>query len=475
MSRFDLTVASVAALASVAAAMMLSQDSSGLEQPVAESESVPVAAQTLACPESPAGPRQSGTVLAAAPREQGGGGGAVRLTEVENGARDLASSDRPGVPAQVKRDTALPAIAVEARGSFAPGVGAVTYIESVAAERSGLEGLRCEPAQDEWWFPGIDTTAEARSELVLVNPTPAVAVVTLHFHGPDGAVRGSGAQGIPVGAHTSQVIDLAGYAPGLESAAVRVEVTRGRVTPAVHVQHFSVAGSLGADWIPSATQPATELVVDPTPTGTGERSLVITNPGSGEALVQGRVLDEDGSFDPQQLQDIRVAPGSSVEIDLTRLLTKKESAAGVRMTSNVPVLAGVQTRTTGGGQSDIAFSSASSGLVDPVAVPTPRSADVTLVLASVREAGAPVEVAWFDDAGAELGSQTVRVAGSRVSVWQPPQRSGRPAYVVVTPPGGREPGLHGVLEVQTDAGVTTLPLSEERVTLTRPALQPAEP
>jgi hypothetical protein len=47
--------------------------------------------------------------------------------------------------------------------------------------------------------------------------------------------------------------------------------------------------------------------------------------------------------------------------------------------------------------------------------------------------------------------------------------------VVVTPPGGREPGLHGVLEVQTDAGVTTLPLSEERVTLTRPALLPAEP
>jgi hypothetical protein len=397
------------------------------------------------------------------------------LTEVEDDARDLASSDQLGVPARVNRDNALPAIAVEARGSFAPGVGAVTYIESAAPERSGLEGLRCEPARDDWWFPGIDTTAEARSELVLVNPTPAVAVVSLHFHGPDGPVRGSGAQGIPVGPHTSQVIDLAGYAPGLESAAVRVEVTRGLVTPAVHVDRFSVSGSLGSDWIPSATQPATEVVVDPTPTGSAERSLVITNPGSGEALVQGRVLDEDGSFDPQPLQDIRVAPGSSVEIDLTRVLTKARSAAGVRMTSNVPVVAGLQTQTSGGGQSDIAFSSTSPGLIDGVAVPTPRSADLTLVLASVREGGTRVEVGWYDDTGGELGSQTIRVAGSRITAWEPPPRTGRAAYVVVTPPGGRESGLHGVLEVQTDAGVTTLPLSEERVTITRPALLPAEP
>ena len=475
MSRLDLTVAGVAVIASVGASLALGQDSADLARPTGKSESVEQTAQTLGCPESPAGPRQSGSVVAVAPATQGPGEGSLLLTEVEDDTgRELASSDKPGVTARVRVDQALRAVMVDARGSLAPDVSAAAYVETSTAQRSGLEGVRCEPARDSWWFPGVDTTAEARSELVLVNPTAAVAVVSLDFHGPDGEVTASGASGIPVGPRTSQVIDLAGYAPGLESATVRVDVTRGLVTPAVHVQRFSATASAGTDWIPSAAEPATETVVGPTAPGPAERSLVITNPGAGEALVQGKVLDEDGAFDPQQLKDVRVPPGATVEIDLTRVV--EDSAATVRLSANVPVVAGLRTQSAGRGSTDLAYSSTSAGLVGPAAVPVQGADDVTVVLASLRSAGSRVEVGWFDGSGAELGTEAVRVQGSQVTTWEPPRGAGRTAYVVVTPLGQSKGGeLHGVIEVRSDAGFTTLPFATEPATLIRPALLPAEP
>lgn len=475
MSRLDLTVAGVAVLVSVGATLAVSQDSSDLARPTAKSESVELTAQTLGCPESPAGPRQSGTVVAVAPAGQGpDDDGSLRLTEVEDdAARELASSNQPGRTARAHVEGALRALMVDARGSLAPGVSAAAYIEASTAQRSGLEGVRCEPARDSSWFPGIDTTAEARSELVLVNPTPAVAVVSLRFHGPDGEVTAPGATGIPVGAGTSQVIDLAGFAPGLESAAVHVQVTRGLVTPSLHVQRFSATASSGTDWIPAAAEPATEMVVGPTASGPAGRSLVIANPGAGEALVQGRVLDEDGAFDPKQLKDVRVPPGATVEVDLTQVV--ESSPATVRLTANVPVSAGLVTQSTGRAPTDLAYSSTSDGLVGPATVPVQGADDLTVVLASLRSSGSRVQVGWFDASGTELGKDAVRVAGSQVTTWELPRSAGQTAYVVVTPLGQTNGGLHGVVEVRNGAGFTTLPLAAQPGTLTRPALLPAEP
>jgi hypothetical protein len=477
VSRADLVVAGIAVLVAGSAAFVTGQSTPDPTQPQPRADVVRLDAQTLGCPESPAGPRQSASVLAVTPAGRAAGGsGVLQLVEVEDDAeRPLASVDVLGEVAELEAERRLPAVGVSARGALAPGVSGAAYVEADTAERSGLEGVRCETPGDDWWFVGIDTSPAATSRLSLVNPTPAVAVVSLHFYGPRGLVPTPGSQGIPVGAGTSQVIDLAGSAPGLEWATLHVEVTRGQIAPAVHVQRFTATSALGSDWIPPAREPAREVTVSPTAPGGGSRTLLITNPRTREALVQGRLVDEDGAFVPESLTDLRVAPGQTLEVDLDEL--SEGSAVAVRLAANLPLVAGTVTRTAapGGGRADLAFSASADPVgIGGAALPVPAGMDASVQLVSLRPGGGRVAVAAYTRSGDPLGDEVLSLPGAAVGDWSPPARdSDRMAYVVVTP--RRATTVEAVLTVSDRAGFTTLPFVAGQRTLTVPAVQPAGP
>jgi hypothetical protein len=467
-----LMVAGVAVAATVGAGLSIDQEFADLARPAGQAERVPVKAQTLGCPESPPDRRQRGEIAGVLPAEPGGAGsGSVVIRPVDaESSRPLVVEQRRGVVARHTSASAPPAAVVTARGAGAAAASGVLYVEADGRQRAGLEAVRCAVPGDRWWFAGVDTTAAARSRLVLVNPTPAVAVVSLRLHGPQGAVETPDAQGIPVAPGTSQVVDLAGYAPGLEAATLQVGVTRGQVVSAVHVQRFSATDPAGSDWLPAALPPSRRPLVQPSPPGRADRLLVVTNAGAGEALVQGRVLDEDGAFTPPALTDLRVDPGATVTVDLGEISPR--SATAVQLQSNHPVVAGLATTTPGSG--DVAFTATGPTLSAPVALPVARDTEASVLLATMRPGGTRVQVTWHDERGRQLGRETVAVTGTAVTAFTPPPgQTRRAAYLRVSPIG---PGdVHAVIGLSGRGGTTTVPLRAEAASLIRPALLPADP
>ncbi len=468
-------VAAVAVLVAVGASALTEQDPDSLAPTQEPPTTMPIRAQTLACPESPTTGRQVGTVYAVTPRLESTGPEEQRLAlspleDDEGGELDL--TDRIGTVVADTESGPRTSTAVTSQGASAAAVAAVQYVESQGDQRTGLESVRCSAASNQWWFSGIDTSPRATTELVLVNPTPAVSVVSVRFFGPRGEVAAPAARGIPVGPRTSQFLDLAGFAPGIEAGTVLVEATRGQIAPAVHSRRFAATTPLGSDWLPASVAPSRDLLVDPTVPGRGGRTLVVTNPGSGAALVQGRVLDDEGAFNPPELADLAVPPGGTVEVELDDVV--ESSSAAVRLTGNVPIVAGVITQTAAAGRGDLAYSRAGTAFEGPAALPVPAGTDVSLELTTLRAGGGRAEVRWFDRSGAELGRESLRVVGSATTSWQPSaRRSDEIAYVVVTPDRASE--LQGVLVVSGDAGVTSLPLTTETLTASQPAVEPAGP
>jgi hypothetical protein len=268
------------------------------------------------------------------------------------------------------------------------------------------------------------------------------------------------------------VIDLAGYVPGLDVASLQVEATRGLIVAAVQVQHFTATSAVGSDWIPPAHDAARSVMVEPTASGAATRTLIVTNPGGREALVQGRVLDEDGAFNPEELADLRIEPGATVSVPISEIAQR--SAVAVRLTSNVPLVAGGLIETGERARPDVAFSAASSPLTGGAAMAVPAGADVSVLLATPRAGGGRVRVTWHSRAGDELGQEVVSLARAGVAVWKLHSRQvGRTAYVVVRERG--DSSVHAVLAASSEAGLTTLPLRAGPRTMTRPALSPAEP
>ena len=262
-------------------------------------ESVQVGRATLGCPQSPGSGSLRRSVLAVSPQQDQDPTADDRLvlTELAAGRPRLSGTDTVGAVVQ-QTDGADNAVLVSATGALAVGTSAAQFVAADTSQRNSLEALSCPEARGQWWFAGVDTGPDATSRLVLANPTPAAAVVTVRFFGTRGELDVAAAQGIPVGGGTSRVIDLAGLAPELDVATVHVQATRGRIAAALHVERRAGLDAAGAEWLSPAAGPSVAPVVVPLPGVVGQRRLIVTNPSPGEALVSARVIDEEGAFVP---------------------------------------------------------------------------------------------------------------------------------------------------------------------------------
>jgi hypothetical protein len=297
--------------------------------------------------------------------------------------------------------------------------GATTVLSAAAGPARGLAAASCLSPQAESWFTGVDVSASAQTDLVLVNLDSTEAVVDLTAYGADG--RLAAPRGLSVDGSSSSTVSLGVIADQDAPITVKVSTSQGRVAAFVRQLTWNQRNPISADWVPASTGADTDLVLPGVPAGKGKRTLVVTNPGERTAGVDISVLTSTGTSMLSGAQRIEVPPGMTRTIDLAAGLAG--AAAGVRLLSNQPVTAGLLIDDGLGSTTvDAAVAGAAPAVpsdgIWPLALGKTTSAVLQLVNPSDQEAAVTV-ITTADGAKAPKTSQVKIPAGASTQVTLP--------------------------------------------------------
>lgn len=217
-----------------------------------------------------------------------------------------------------------------------PFGGSTSVAAEVGPDR-GLSAATCASPSTDHWFAGADIRDTAQSEVVVANLDETSASVDLTVYGEGGRITAP--RGIEVEGNSVQTISLGALDRSAGAVTVEVSSGDGRVAAFLRQRTWAIDVPLGADWLPEATAPATELVVPGLPSGGGERKLVVTNPGDKTATVKIGSLTTSGRGQLAGAGQLEVPPESTRSIDLTLGLDGQPGA--ITLDSTQPVTAGV--------------------------------------------------------------------------------------------------------------------------------------
>ena len=194
--------------------------------------------------------------------------------------------------------------------------------------------------------------------------------------------------------------------------------------------------------------PATTNLMLGLVSGSGQRNLVLTNPGTDETRAVVQVVTRDSTFSPKGVKDVVVAPEAVTRVSLKKLLPKDalSDAIGLVVTSPAPLTATVRSFVDG----DLSHSVpgvpvSSSALVTPIG-------NKEIVLSGATTAGT-VTIVATDKSGHRVAKRRVDVVADRGFTVPLPDQA---TLVEVTSSGT---SVIGVVVVSGD-GAAVLPLTQ---------------
>jgi hypothetical protein len=210
----------------------------------------------------------------------------------------------------------------------------------------------------EQWLLGANTTVGREALLILANPNPTDATVSLELFGSNGKIASGGNGQIAVAAFKSTVVPLAGLAP--QEAVLAVRVSSSGASVASWVQQKTVRGTLaaGADLIaPANTSSAKQLIPGLFKRGTKDATqliklnsnyqdltpnLAVFVPGNKPATFTAQVVSADAETFGTVVQ-ASVQGGKAQLFPLTGL---KDGNYSIFITSDQPILTAAQLSRT---------------------------------------------------------------------------------------------------------------------------------
>ena len=272
-----------------------------------------------------------------------------------------------------------------------------------------LAASACSTPVADQWFTGVGAGARHSSVLELVNPDAGPAVVDATLIGQTGVVDAPALRGIAVPARGEVRIDLAATIPRRDELSLRVTTSRGRVSATVRDRYDQLgAGASARDWMPGQPAPSTSNLLLGLAPGSGQRNLVLTNPGSDETRAKVQVITKESVYTPEGAEDVIAAPESVTRVSLAKLLDKDamSDAVGLLVTSPRPLTATVRSFVDGD------LSHAGAGLpVTSSTVLTPTGSK-QVVLAGADGAGT-VTIVATDAAGEKVQRRRFDVSAAR--------------------------------------------------------------
>lgn len=339
------------------------------------------------------------------------------------------------------------------------GTGAIAS-ELIGArfETSGLASAECVLPRSQYWFSGVGAGAEHASALVLTNPDegPAVADVTVRSN--RGLLDVPTLRGVTVPGGESLRLDLAQEVPRRTELGLQVDVSRGRLAATVE-DEVPPLGSRPATqaWLPESVAPTTDRLLLGLARGSGEDTLVLTNPGEDEARVELQVVTDEASFVPEGQEEIRVGPQTVETISLGPTIRDAlgDGALGVRVVATAPVVPTLRSVVS----EDLVHATPVTASANPLTALVPPG-EQRLVLAQAGGSGVAVVSAYAD--GEVLEEERVELTGGGGGSVALPEGT---ELVRVVP---RRTDVSAAVVV-TGEGSTVVPLQE----LVRRALVPA--
>lgn len=327
------------------------------------------------------------------------------------------------------------AAVVTGEDEWAPGL--------LAARTGTRTAVACEAPAREAWFTGVGARPQHASVVELVNPDPGPAIADLTVLAPGGPLDVPDVRGVRVPGRSSVELDLARIVPRRTELAVRVVVSRGRLTSSVWdtVDELG-AGPSASDWVAPQAEPSTSGIVLGLPTGAGSRRLTLANGGPDETRVDVRIVAPESVFDPAGLEEISIPPGSVRSVRLDELLAReiRAGSTGLLIEASNPVSASVRTFA----DADLAHAVAAAPIDERAATVVPPGRG-RLVLAGATRPGVATVLSrttrgrTLREERVEIGpdrSVTVRLPDDTAYVALEVRRTAAVASVVVQGPGG---------------------------------------
>lgn len=286
----------------------------------------------------------------------------------------------------------------QAEGELAAGLVGTRYAEGAATA--------CRAPQPQQWFTGVGAAPEHFSTLELVNPDGGPAVADVTVLGPDGPLEVPALRGVTVPGGRTLRFDLSEVVPSRDELALEVLVSRGRLGVHVLDQVDEVGrGVRTADWLPAQDEPDTSAHLLGLGGKSGDRTLVVANPGDSEARVRLEVITKESQFAPADLDEIRVPPHATKTVDLTELLADRttQGATGLVLEATAPVTAGLRTVARG----DLSHAVAGGRVVERAALSLPQGPS-RLVLGGADGVGVATYVVSDRD-GVEIARERVEL------------------------------------------------------------------
>jgi hypothetical protein len=337
--------------------------------------------------------------------------------------------------------------AVAASGQMAEG------FEAEQADASGMGLVTCTHPSSDMWFVGTGTSDGASSiTLYLMNTGDLTASVNVTIL-TDAGLQSGLSTGITVAPHQSLTQPIAPFVQGSGAVALHVQTSSGQVAASV----WENGGSGGA-WLPQAAAPGTSLVIPGLTVASSAAKLFVTVPGSSDAKLTVTAFTAQGKFVQFGSTPVDAPAAATSSFALSSL---GASAAGLELTSNVPIVAAVQVPGQGMGS----FTTAVPPLTEQgIVAGNPATQGLTVGLLLTAPAGAAhASVTVIGAAGSGPGTagspQAVTVPAGRteaVAVSRPPD--GRQPFAIVITPGAGSGPLYAARVVTAGSGGLSAPL-----------------
>jgi hypothetical protein len=283
------------------------------------------AARSVFCPPAPAGGESNARIAVAAPS-----GKALPLG-IEEDRFDL------GEERLLMQENALPTSLVGYGGEIAG-----TSLVAFTGKDSGLGSARCsKSAATRWYFAEGSSALGAEERLIIYNPFPDEAVVTVSLMTPQGEETSAGlSEGQAVPAGETLIIELNEYVKQRRFLAASIVANRGRVVAWRALQLSGHHRLEGAQFSLGATAPSSEWYFPEGGVGQGLATRVsLFNPTQQEAVATVSLVTGDETKQPPQLVDVAIPPGGLLPVAFSNFVSGPDRELGG---------AGVVVRTSSG-------------------------------------------------------------------------------------------------------------------------------
>lgn len=309
------------------------------------------------------------------------------------------------------------------RGPLALGIAAGLQ-RTATGENRGLAALACGATQQESWLIGGGPQPGRQERITIANPGANPVTVDLTILGADGQVDAARGRGLVIAPGEQSEVLLDALAPGVDSPAVQVSATGGRVVASMSDAWMTGSVPEGIELIAPSAPAGVRQILPAVPPGT-DVVLRIANPGDAPAVVRTRALTDRG---PVRIAKdvVEVPPRSALDVPVAGL---PDQVVSLDVSSDVPIVAGAMTRhPAGAGRAvgEFSWSGASAPVTAFAGTVLPQVAggEAEVVVVS-PDSDATVRVSAVDATGREAshdltlkkGVVTTLPAGQSRSVW----------------------------------------------------------